>query len=367
MTRTWSINGRFLAQPVTGVQRYAREIVQALDRHLVEGHALARDLEIELLVPRHAPPEPALQTIRSRAVGGPGGHAWEQAMLPAQVRGGLISLCNTGPLLLRKHIVCIHDVNTRACPESYSLAFRTLYRTLLPALGRTAANVATVSHYSAAQLIRYGIAAGSKIVVAPDGYEHALQWTPEHSATTRAAAGPDTVVIIGSPAPHKNVGIVLGMASKLAEAGLRVAVAGASDSRVFQATLPVGDAANISWLGRLSDNELAALLQDSLCLAFPSLAEGFGLPALEAMALQCPVVVSDCASLPEICGQAALYASPIDGDAWLACFLRLRADPQLRADLIARGRSRARLYSWRESAEVYLQAMARLDGIGGQG
>jgi glycosyltransferase involved in cell wall biosynthesis len=361
MTRTWSINGRFLGQPITGVQRYAREIVQALDRKLVEGHPLARGLEIELLVPANVPGEAPLQAIRTRAVGGPGGHAWEQAMLPVNARDGLISLCNTGPVLARKHIVCIHDVNTRARPESYSLAFRALYRALLPALGRTAANVATVSHYSAAQLIRYGIAPGGKIVVAPDGYEHALQWAPEHSATTRAAAGPNTVVIIGSPAPHKNVGIVLGMASKLAAAGLRVAVAGASDSRVFQATLPVGEAANISWLGRLSDNELAALLQDSLCLAFPSLAEGFGLPALEAMTLGCPVVVSDRASLPEICGDAVLYASPIDGDAWLACFLRLRADPQLRADLIARGRERATHYSWNRSAEIYLQAMARLD------
>jgi glycosyltransferase involved in cell wall biosynthesis len=344
------------------VQRYAHEIVRALDRHLADGHLHARGLSIDLVVPRSCPNPPVFRAIRVRAVGGAGGHTWEQSALPAHAGGGLLSLCNTGPLLFRKHIVCIHDVNTRSCPASYSLPFRSLYRVLLPALGKTAARIATVSHFSTDELVRYGISTRDKIMVAPDGHEHALAWAPAHSPVTRAAAGPATVVIIGSPAPHKNVRLIVGMAQEIASAGLRVAVAGLSDSRVFSAREPHADGPNISWLGRLSDPELAALLQDSLCLAFPSLAEGFGLPALEAMTLRCPVVASDRASLPEICGDAALYASPFDGTAWLACFLRLRADPNLRQGLIARGRARAALYSWGKSAEAYLQVMADVDG-----
>ncbi|TJW23124.1 MAG: glycosyltransferase family 4 protein, partial [Mesorhizobium sp.] len=80
----------------------------------------------------------------------------EQAVLPAYLRGGLLSLCNTGPLTVRRQVLCIHDVNTRACPQSYSLPFRLLYRTLVPALGRTALKIATVSQYSAGELTRYG-------------------------------------------------------------------------------------------------------------------------------------------------------------------------------------------------------------------
>jgi glycosyltransferase involved in cell wall biosynthesis len=86
------------------------------------------------------------------------------------------------------------------------------------------------------------------------------------------------------------------------------------------------------------------------------------LPALEAMALGCPVVSSNSASLPEVCGEAALYASPHEPDAWLRQFLRLRDDGKLRQDLVARGLVRARHYSWRRTAEVYLEAMARIDG-----
>jgi glycosyltransferase involved in cell wall biosynthesis len=356
MTGKWSINGRFVSQPVTGVQRYAHEIVRALDQQLADGHVLAKKLAVELIVPGNAD-APLLRAIPVRRIGHSIGHGWEQTVLPMAARSGLLSLCNTGPVALRKHIVCIHDVNTRACPDSYSFAFRTLYRGLHPALGRTARRVATVSDYSAQQLARYGIAAGEKIIVVPNGHEHALRWKVEHSAATRAAAGRNTIVIIGSPAPHKNLRLIVGLADKLAASGLRVAVAGMSDDRVFSGGQPQPASRSVLWLGRLRDEELAALLGDSLCLAFPSLAEGFGLPALEAMALQCPVVVSDRASLPEVCGDAALYASPLDGDAWLACFMRLR-DEGLRAELIAKGKKRASVYSWRKSAELYLQAMS---------
>jgi glycosyltransferase involved in cell wall biosynthesis len=364
MLRKWSINGRFLTQPATGVQRYAVEIVRALDQHLAHGHPLGRKLEVELLVPAGTAPLTGLRAIAFRAAGPVGGHVWEQAQLPRLVRdSGLLSLCNTGPLALRKHIVCIHDANVRTCPESYTLAFRTLYRWLHPALGRTAARIATVSHYSARRLAEYRICAPERIVLAPDGHEHALRWIASHSPATRAVAGANTVVIVGSPAPHKNIGLILDMADRLEEAGLDVAVTGLHDSRVLKGQRPAGGARSVTWLGRVTDNELAALLRDSLCLAFPSLEEGFGLPALEAFALGCPVVVCNRASLPELCGDAALYASPFDDEAWLNTFLRLRNEADLRERLIARGRLRLQRYRWARTAEVYLEEMARLDGV----
>jgi glycosyltransferase involved in cell wall biosynthesis len=366
MVRSWSINGRFLSQNTTGVQRYAHEVLRALDQHLAEGHPLTLGLDLELLVPERGPGPPPLQAIRIRIVDGAlSGHAWEQIVLPAQARHGLLSLCNTGPVLARKHIVCIHDVNTRVCPSSYTLPFRALYRGMLPVLGQGAAAVATVSRYSADQLVRFGIAKGTKIFVAPNGHEHVLRWEPRHSPTTREYAGRDTVLVLGSPARHKNVGLVFGLASELAAAGLRIAVVGSRDGFVFS-TNQVGPADNVNWLGRLSDAQLAALLQDCLCLAFPSLSEGFGLPVLEAMALGCPVVASDQTSLPEVCGDAALLASAHDRLAWLASLLRLQHDQGLRQDLVRRGRLRAAAYSWSDTAQLYLQQMYKIDGLGRQ-
>jgi glycosyltransferase involved in cell wall biosynthesis len=333
-----------------------------LDHLVSEGQGLARDVALELLVPRNVENPPQLRSIPIRAVGPASGHVWEQAILPGAVRGGLLSLCNTGPIALTKQIVCLHDVNTRIIPESYSRPFRALYRVLHPALGRRAAQVTTVSHYSARQLIHYGIAAETKLRVIPNGHEHALRWQPRHSARTRAAAGRETIFVLGSPAPHKNIGLLLGLAGDFAEAGLRLAIAGMSDSRVFKAAPEGGEAGNVIWLGRVSDDEIAALLGDCLCLAFPSFVEGFGLPAVEAMAWSCPVVASDKASLPEVCGEAALYASPDEPAAWRDQIIRLSRDGTLRDGLVEKGRARMQKFNWRRSAEQYLQAMADADG-----
>lgn len=365
MARQWTINGRFLTQPLSGVQRYAHEIVQAMDGLIASGHALARDLDVEVLAPQGEVRMLPLQAITQRVAGPLSGHGWEQLSLVRLKHGGLLSLGNTGPVLARRHIVCIHDVNTRIFPASYSLPFRALYRTLIPALGRSAARVATVSQYSADEIARLGIAPGGKITVIPNGHEHALRWQAEHSEKTRAAAGRNTILVIGSPAPHKNVGLLLGMADRLAASGFHLAIAGMSDARVFAgggaANRPA--AANVTWLGRISDNELAALFTDCLCLAFPSFVEGFGLPAVEAMAWGCPVVSSDRASLPEVCGNAALFASPANADAWLAHFAALRQGDGLRASLIAKGREQAARFSWQQSAEAYLRLMASVDGV----
>lgn len=363
MARRWTINGRFLSQPTTGVQRYAREIVRSLDALITEQAPLTRGLEVRLHCPRDSSDIP-LNSIERFEIGSTGGHLWEQTQLAASLHGGgLLSLCNTGPLLSRKHIVCIHDANVWNAPQSYSLGFRATYKALLPCLGKTATNISTVSNFSLGELVRRAIVPARKAFVAPNGHEHVLQWKPEHSASTRLAASRETIVMIGSDAPHKNVGLILGMADRLGKAGLRIAVVGMSGSHIFKTGSARSEAGNIHWLGRISDDELAALLMDSLCLAFPSLTEGFGLPVVEAMALGCPVVVSERASLPEVCENAALYAAADNPHAWFDRFIGLRNSRALRLQLTGKGKARASAYSWRASALRYLQAMAVADGI----
>jgi glycosyltransferase involved in cell wall biosynthesis len=255
----------------------------------------------------------------------------------------------------------MHDTSVWDYPASYSRPFRLLYRTLLPALGRRAAAITTVSHYSAGRLAARGIAPAGKITVMPDGHEHALAWRPAPGFSAPVPAE-DLAVVIGSLAAHKNLDLVLRLAALIEGTGIRIAVVGAVDTAVFsRTTLAAPD--RVLWLGRLSDDELAALLERAFCLLFPSFAEGFGLPLLEAMARGCPVVSSDRASMPEIGGEAVLYAPPTAPEAWRAALLRLRADPRLREKLIAAGRARAARYSWQGSAAGYLALMARLDAV----
>jgi glycosyltransferase involved in cell wall biosynthesis len=115
-------------------------------------------------------------------------------------------------------------------------------------------------------------------------------------------------------------------------------------------------------LGYVSDAELFNLLSHAKALAYPSKYEGFGLPPLEAMSVGCPVLTSRCMSLPEVCGDAALYADPDDEREFAGAVMRLEHDGDLREALRAKGRAQAAKFSGRASAEKFLSAVGRLVG-----
>ena len=104
----------------------------------------------------------------------------------------------------------------------------------------------------------------------------------------------------------------------------------------------------IGWLG---DAELEGFYEAATCLAFPSLAEGFGLPVLEAMACGLPVACSNATSLPEVAGAAALYFDPLEVPAMTGAIERLLGDADLRERLAAAGREQAARFTWRGTAE----------------
>jgi len=116
-------------------------------------------------------------------------------------------------------------------------------------------------------------------------------------------------------------------------------------------------APNVKMPGYVSDHDVAYLMDRALCLLFPSWTEGFGLPIAEAMARGCPVISSDRASMPEVCGDAALMAPPDDPAAWVRHVRALVRSQELRQDLIGRGRERVRRFSWKDTAAGYLELM----------
>ena len=346
---------------MTGVDRYAREILRAMDSLIGEGHPLAAGLTLDILCPAGTVVSSPFVNIPMRQLPSAPGHFWEQFILPGYVRGGLLSLCNTGPLALKRQIACIHDLNSRITPESYGLMFRAVYRGLIPVLGRRAAQLVTVSQFSRKTMGRFGIRPADEIKVIHDGYEHVLDWTPDRSPLTCADLPRPFVLLVGSKAPHKNVAIIYSIAAELAARGIYVLVTGGGDANVYAREQSGQLPPNVKHLGRVNDDDLAYLYGQALCLVFPSKTEGFGLPVLEAMALGCPVISSDAASLPEVCGEAALYASPDDAAAWLAAIGRLAAEPMLRENLARAGRKRSEAFSWRKGAERYFELMFAVD------
>ncbi|WP_353682612.1 glycosyltransferase family 1 protein [Mesorhizobium sp.] len=362
-TRRWTINGDFVALPPNGVARYAREVTLALDALLDEGHPLARGLELDLAVPRRE--QLPLQAIGIRVI--PEFNKprlpqfWVQMQLPRHVEGGLLSFCNLAPVALTRQIACIHDLHTRLMPESYGRGFRWAHRFILPLLGRRAAHITTVSQLSRQHLIKHGIAPQEKITVTYNGSDHAERWDADRS---KLQIRPDLpyVLCLGRDQKYKNVELLVRLAPLLDALGLNLWMAGEIDeAQISRFAQPKPD--NLRLLGRISDDDFKKALSGALCFLFPSRIEGFGLPAVEAMRIGCPVVASTSPCLPEVCGDAALYADPDDLAHWARAVRDIQRYPDLRQRLIEAGHKRSLSYSWRSIAEIYLELMLQVDAM----
>ncbi|MFD0671336.1 glycosyltransferase family 4 protein [Cohnella sp. GCM10027633] len=350
------VNGRFLTQRMTGVQRYALELVKHWDE-LLDRSEQVGGAEVTILAPPNRIYEPELKRIKLREIGGFGGHAWEQLVLPLHARGGhLINLCNTGPLLKRKQIVTIHDMAVFEHPESFSWLFRFAYRIIQRTVGRTSRRIVTISQFSKSQLMKHCRVSESKIDVISLGLEHMERLSPDRTILeTHGFANKSYILAVGSMDPRKNFLNVAKAIELLSEADYDVVVAGGTNAKVF-GTSPMPSSARLKWIGYVTDEQLKALYEGAACFVFPSVYEGFGLPPLEAMACGAPVIVARSSSLPEVCGEATEYCDPDNPTDIAACIERVMVDAELRERLTARGLERASRYRWdrcaRETWEV---------------
>lgn len=348
------VNGRFLGQSVTGVQRFAIEVVRAWDRALADGTLPRPEAPVEVLVPPGTTVAHRYSCLVVREVGRRQGHAWEQLDLPRAVRGRLlVSLGNTGPLVLRRQLVVIHDAAVFGAPGAYSRAFVAWYRFVYRVLLARARDVVTVSAFSRTELLRH-TAAHREIGVVHESGEHMLSVDHDASILERLGVpGRRFVLAVSSLNPNKNFGVVVRASQRLRRDDLVFAVAGGANPRVFAGaqTLPE----SVVHLGYVTDAQLRSLYEAAACFVFPSKYEGFGLPPVEAMALGCPVVAARAASMPEVLGEAASYFDPDDADGLAARIAELVDHAETSDRMRDRGRTRSAQLTWEKCAATLWQ------------
>ena len=357
------INGKFSAQPTTGVQRVAARLLQALDARAGSPHGLPG--RWVLLCPPAGQP-PALRHIECRVVGRRAGslHLWEQLRLPLAARDGcLLNLAGSAPFAARRQVCMIHDAAVFDHSEAYSPAFVCWYRLLFSHLARQGHTLLTVSAFSQARLAAALGVAAARLAVVPSGADHLQGVTADEAVLQRLGLqGQRFFLAVASANPTKNLALLVAAFAELPAAAVpsaapRLVIVGGSNSRVFSGAPAPADPPGVLRTGPLDDAPLKALYQHAQALVFPSIYEGFGLPPLEAMACGCAVVASNAAAIPEVCGNAAFYVDPLDRAALTAAMQRMLEDPALVQRLRQEGPVHAARYTWAASAERLLASM----------
>jgi len=360
--RTLFINGKFLAQRVTGVQRLAGGLVLALDRLLAR---TGTDDRWVLLCPPGAA-VPRLERIEVRHVGPRVGglHLWEQLVLPVVTAGRtLLNLAGPAPLLKRNQVCMIPDAAVFDQPQAYTRAFGTWYRLLFRSASRSARLLLTISEFSKRQLTAALGSRARPLHVVYCAASHMQDVRPDPAVLERLGlSGKPYLLAVGSLNPTKNLAALTAAFLALADDELRLVLVGGSNAAVFSGATPhpIEDHRILS-TGPIDDAQLTALYAGALAFVFPSLYEGFGLPPLEAMSFGCPVVSSNAASMPEICGDAALYFDPTSVPDISRALAQITADPSLRDGLRQRGDSRVTLFTWDNAARQLFSHLARTD------
>lgn len=352
------VNGRFYGVPVWGVQRFAREVCARLS-------SPATDLA--LLVPSGvfpSPRSPEGTLVRGRLPG----HLWEQVELPWRARRAgcdvVLHVSGTAPSWGGPNVVMVHDVFPLTNPEWFTRSFGLWYRAAVGGGARRARFVLVPSAWARDQVAtELGIPEERIRVVGQGVAPFGAPASPDEVQRVRHRFGlPEGYILaVGGEDRRKNLSFLLQVLDRWQSSrrdAPPLVVVGAHRARVHGSRgriEPSSGQADVTRLGYVEDADLRALYSGARVFCFPSLAEGFGRPPLEAMACGTPAVVADYGPAREVLGDAALIL-PLQTDAWVRGLAGLVEAGPRRDEQVRRGLCEAARWSWDDAAAAVLEA-----------
>jgi glycosyltransferase involved in cell wall biosynthesis len=335
----------------SGIGRYLRNLLPLLLPQL-------QATEIHILAPRALLDNPSwLQDPRIRLIDthAPIYSIAEQRLLTTIHSKNLLWVPHFNAPLYRRGplVVTIHDIAPLAMPQILNNPLKRAYASLLihRAVAQASA-ILTVSNFTRSELLTRLHVPAEKITVTPLALDTA--W-PHTSPPHIEPDGTPYLLFVGNVKPNKNLTLLLtAFASVAGKLPYRILIAGkhhghgTTDEAVLHQAESLGD--RLRFTGELSDADLQRLYAGASALVLPSLYEGFGLPLLEAMSLNCPVLCSTAGSLPEVAGPAALYFNPHNPTELATHLLHLQ-DPTVTANLRTAGHLRLQTFSWPHCAQ----------------
>lgn len=267
-----------------------------------------------------------------------------------------------------KQLPVIHDINFLHHPHDSKWLTAKYYNYYFPKFAAEASRIATVSEYSKTDISKnYGIDP-TKIDVVYNGinsFFKPIDRLDQQKTREKLSGGKDYFISVGSIHPRKNIANLIkafALFKKESASDLKLVLAGPNYwglSDIEKAKDESGCAEDIIFTGRLSDEDLALVLGSAFALTFIPYFEGFGIPLIEAMEVQVPIITSNVTSLPEIAGEAALLVDPHEVNSIKNAMLRIYKEESLRIDLIAKGNTQKQKFSWDKSAELLWESVIK--------
>jgi len=348
------LNSLFRQFPLTGTGQHLEHLVGAL-------RAGFPDIEIVERVPG--------KRLQGRA----GKVWWEQVAWPAAARrsGEVLHAPHLAPpVAVPRAIVTAHDAIPFVLPEYGAGRLRRLYNRLIRVGLRRTRYVIAVSDWTRRELTTVLDVPADRIHVIHNGIAASLTPAPDgRDAAIRGRFGLPArfALYLGALDARKNLGVLLRAWPDIWSAtGVALVVAGRAPRPASSVYVDwFRDHRDVPWLhviGEVPEEDKAALYRAAAVFVFPSRYEGFGLDPVEAMACGVPVVASDATSIPEVVGDAAMFAGPDDADGWTTAVADVLTDPNRAASLRDAGIARARGFTWERAAEATIAVYAKAAG-----
>jgi glycosyltransferase involved in cell wall biosynthesis len=332
------INGRFLTQKPTGIQRFSYEICKSL---LKEG------VNIIVLAPKKIRSEYKLD-CKIIKFGLLSGVLWEHICLLLYLlkfkNPLLVNFGSPGPLFYKNRIVTIHDISFKTNPKWFVWYYSLYYRFITPIFARRSKKIITVSEFSKSEIQKWLNIPDEKFTIIHNAVSKSIFCSDKDCQEVQE----NYILSVSSLDPRKNIDSIYKAFEKYNSKDIKLILVGIS-SPMFN--FKQSEDVKINSIGYVTDTKLAELYKNAKAFVYLSVYEGFGIPPLEAMSFGCPVILSDIPVFREIFGNAACYVDPYNINSVVKGLQRVLTNSEYRNKLVNHGFEKAKEYSWKKSAE----------------
>ncbi|PHN03690.1 glycosyltransferase [Flavilitoribacter nigricans DSM 23189 = NBRC 102662] len=266
-------------------------------------------------------------------------------------------------------LMVTHDIAHVHYPDQIPGWARHYYHRFVPRYLQRADRIVTVSEFVRQDILRHYSPTAEKIIIAGNGCKSVFHPVPAERQTIvreKYSNGKPYFFYLGALHPRKNIERLIRAFGRFKQEqggdiqlliGGRLAWQSAAIKQTWERSEVRDD---IHWLGYVPDSELPDLLGSALALTYVSLFEGFGVPLLEAMHAEVPVITSNVSSMPEVAGDAALLVDPESETAIAEAMRQIATDAKLRRRLIEAGKKQRAQYSWDKTADIIWRTLKDL-------